>query len=200
MSRPEANRRRGFTLIENLVAISILSVGLMSLAALMSKMSSTTVQSSYMSTAALLASEKLEDLNRYPATDPAIAVTSGSTAGSLTSDLTQSVTVGAVTETVDYFDQVQMSVGSGSIAETVSGKDSSGNPQYTTITNASDGTVNTVAASTAPASAPDTLTFKRRWVIEKNTPVSGVRRVTVLVTLTNPPGLPVSFQTSMVRP
>jgi hypothetical protein len=45
------------------------------------------------------------------------------------------------------------------------------------------------------------MTFDRRWVIEQDKPVAGVRRITVLVTLrdlTVQP--PVTFQMSMVRP
>jgi hypothetical protein len=45
------------------------------------------------------------------------------------------------------------------------------------------------------------MTFSRRWVIEQDQPVAGVRRITVLVTLmdrTVQP--PLTFQMSMVRP
>jgi hypothetical protein len=45
------------------------------------------------------------------------------------------------------------------------------------------------------------IAFQRRWIIELNQPVTGVRRITVLVTCTN--GFvqpPVTFQMSMVRP
>ena len=52
-----------------------------------------------------------------------------------------------------------------------------------------------------PVPTPDTLTLDRRWVILANTPVNGVRTVTILVTAVgqfqNPP---VTFQMSMVRP
>jgi prepilin-type N-terminal cleavage/methylation domain-containing protein len=196
------NRRRGFTLMETMVAIVILSVGMLSLAALMSKMTGSTEQSRYMSMAALLASEKLEDLNRLPAIDPEIAVTSGSTAGSLTADVgNQSVTVGGATELVDYFDSVMISSGNGSIAETMVGKDAGGTVTYSTITHQPDGTVTPETTTTAPVTSPDQLQFKRRWAIEKDTPVTGVRRITVAVTLQSPAGgPPVNFQMSMVRP
>ena len=43
--------------------------------------------------------------------------------------------------------------------------------------------------------------FKRRWIIEMDQPVTGVRRITVLVTLENQQVQPpVTFQMSMVRP
>jgi prepilin-type N-terminal cleavage/methylation domain-containing protein len=198
----KSNRReRGFTLMETMIAIVILSVGMLSLAALMSKMTGSTELSRYMSMAALLASEKLEDLNRVSAVDPEIAVSSGSTAGSITTDVgNQTVTVGASTEVVDYFDTVMISTGNGVIAETLLGKDASGDPTYTTTTHQPDGTVTSVTSTTAPDPAPDTLQFRRRWVIEKDSPVAGVRRVTVAVLLTSPAVGNVNFQMSMVRP
>jgi len=198
----KSNRREpGFTLMETMIAIVILSVGMLSLAALMSKMTGSTEQSRYMSMAALLASEKLEDLNRVSAVDPEIAVNSGTSVGSLTTDIgNQSVTVGASTEIVDYFDTVMISTGNGSIAETTLGKDGSGNTTYTTTTHQPDGTVTSATSTTKPDGTPDTLQFRRRWVIEKDSPVTGVRRITVAVLLQSPAGVPVNFQMSMVRP
>ncbi|MBZ5520822.1 MAG: prepilin-type N-terminal cleavage/methylation domain-containing protein [Acidobacteriia bacterium] len=189
--------RRGFTLVETMVAMIILTVGMLGTAALMSQMNFSSSESRYMSSEALLASEKLEDLNHWPVTDPAIAVTTGSTAGSLTADISQSVTVGAVTQQVDYFDQVLISAGNGTIIETVTSTNASGNTVYTTTTHSPDGGVTVATTTTAPTS-PDMLVFKRRWIIEKDTPVTGVRRVTVAVSLTNAPK-EAQFQTSMVR-
>jgi hypothetical protein len=154
-----------------------------------------------MSTEALLASEKLDDLNRYPYNDPAIAVTNGNTAGSLTVDTTATVTVGALPpEVVDYYDTVQISSGSGNMVETVSGKDALGNPEFTTTTHAPDGSITATRTPAPPAAAPDMLTFSRRWVIEQNVPglPAGVRRFTVVVTLINPI-MPGNFQSSMLR-
>jgi len=196
----KSESNRGFTLMETMIAIVILSVGMLSLAALMSKMTGSTEQSRYMSMAALLASEKLEDLNRLASSDPEIAVTAGSTAGSLTSDLgNQTVTVGGSTEIVDYYDSVMISSGDGSISETLLSKDGSGNVTYTTTSHKPDGTVESSVASTAPATVAGMMQFKRRWAVEKDTPVSGVRRITVAVSLQSPTGPPVNFQMSMVR-
>jgi hypothetical protein len=192
----------GFALIETLVAIFILAIGLLGAAALLAQLSGNSNVSRYMSTEALLASEKLDDLNRLPSIDPAIAITAGNSAGSLTADTTATVTVGAVTETVDYFDQVQISSGDGSMVETVSGKDAAGNPVFTTTTHAPDGTVNVVTTNGPPAPTPDMLTFSRRWIIEQNVPglPAASRRITVLVSLQNVSGRGVAnFQTSMVR-
>ena len=87
----KARKQTGFTLIETMVAIVVLCIGLLSVAALMSQMVRGSSTSRYMSSAAMLASEKLEDLNRYASTDPTVAA---SPAGSLGAD------------TAGYFDNV----------------------------------------------------------------------------------------------
>ena len=190
----------GFALIETMIAISILAVGLLGVAALLAQLSGNSATSRYMSTEALLASEKLDDLNRLPASDPAIAVTNGTTAGSLAADQSASVTVGPVTTNVDYFDKVQISSGDGNMAETVNGVDASGNPIYITTAHAPDGTVTTTTANSPPAPAADMIIFGRRWLIEQDPAglPTGTRRITVWVSLQN--GVkPSTFQTSMVR-
>jgi Tfp pilus assembly protein PilV len=180
-----------------MIAITVLAVGMLAMAAMLCRMNVSTDKSRYMSTASLLASEKLEQLNRYPVKDPAIAVTTGATAGSLTADVS--------TDTVDYFDQVLVSSGGtggqndGLIAETTTGKDATGNTTYTTITQTPNGEVKSTT-STTPPSLVGTMTYNRRWLIEKDTPVVGVNRITVLVTLQNVPAVSaVKFQMSMVR-
>ncbi len=194
-------RKSGFALVETVIAISILAIGLLGVAALLSQLGGNSTQSRYMSTEALLASEKLDDLNRYPYNDPAIAVPNGTSAGSLTTPVTATVTVGAVTEVVDYFDQVRISSGDGDMVETVSGKDSNGNTVFTTTTHAPDGSISVVTAATPPAATSDILTFKRFWVIEQSPSglPSGVRRFTVLVSLQTVGTVPTTFQASMVR-
>jgi prepilin-type N-terminal cleavage/methylation domain-containing protein len=190
MSRPKAGRESGFTLMEVLIAISILAFGLLAVAALMSQMNVSTAQSRYMSNEALLASEKLEDLNRYPATDPNVAG-----GGSLTTD------------SPGYFDTIQISAGAvassnGDLLETTTGTDSTGSPNYTIVKHQPDGTATSATASgSPPAATSDMLIFDRRWLIEQNVPVTGVRRITVLIILkTAVNGQHATFQTSMVRP
>lgn len=181
-------------MIEVLVAIVILAIGLLGMAALLARLSSTTTGSRYGGLQTLLASEKLEDLSRRPGVDPAIAAPGG-TAGNLAADFSQSVTVGAVTETVAYYDDVQVSSGNGGITESVS----SGGTNYIVTSHLPNGTASSAATTAAPAATSDTLTFKRRWLIEQDVPIVGVRRITVIVTLTDGIGsLP--FQMSTVRP
>jgi prepilin-type N-terminal cleavage/methylation domain-containing protein len=202
MSARRQTTEHGFSLLEVLVAVGILAVGMVSTAALLARMTSDTVRSKYMSIAAMLASEKLEDLNRWPANDPHVAVTSGTTAGSLTSDVVQNVTVGATTTDVNYYDEVGIAASNGAMAETVSGLDGSGNVVSTTTIHTPDGYIGP-ADSDHPAPP---FTYKRRWLIEKDpvvngVAVSGVRRVTVLVTLEDATVRPgVTLQMSAVRP
>jgi prepilin-type N-terminal cleavage/methylation domain-containing protein len=183
-SRLRVSRESGFTLVETMVAIVVLATGLMGIAALMSQMNSTSYRSRYMSMAAVLATEKLEDLNKYPSDDANVAA-----GGSLTADV------------VGYYDTIQLSSGDGAIAETIQGT-TNGQPTYTTTTHLPDGTITTPAATAAPpAPGADTVVLDRRWLIAADQPVAGVRRVTVFVSLTSPAqSKKVSFQSSMVRP
>lgn len=209
-------RSRGFSMMEVVVALAILWVGVLCAEALGVKMLATGRQSKYMSLAATLASEKLEDLNRYSPNDPQVCVPTGSASvGSLSSDsLPQSVTCPpsvawstGFTGTAAYNDNVNISLSTSSSAcpnptagcfsETVSGV-TGGNDTYTTTYHSPDGQIITPAASTT---APSNVTFHRRWIIEANQPVTGTRRVTVLVTLLDTSVQPtVTFQMSLVRP
>src|SRR5579863_7384919 len=85
-SKSSKSKSRGFTLTEVMVALFVLAVGLASVAALLAATVSGTATTEYMTQAASLVTEKLEDLNRYPASDANVAVTVGSTAGSITAD------------------------------------------------------------------------------------------------------------------
>jgi prepilin-type N-terminal cleavage/methylation domain-containing protein len=186
MSRRKRNSNAGFSLIEVMVAILVLTIGLVGTAALMSTTVSSTAKSHIMSTAALLASEKLEDLGRFDKLDTPVQA-----GGSLTAN------------TVGYFDNVQISIDNGQINET------------TTTNGVSTSYVQTPAAGMTvtpnaglPPNSSDTQTFNRRWLITANTPTAGVRTVTVLVTAYSPlvakvnAGTPpqITFQMSTVRP
>jgi prepilin-type N-terminal cleavage/methylation domain-containing protein len=186
--RGPAARARGFTLLEMLIAMTVMTVGVVSLACVLCKMGTSTDTSRYISMAAVLTSDKLEDLNRYPSGDAAITVSSGSTAGSLSSD------------TAGYYDEVLLSTGAGSVSE-INTSVSGGNTVYTTISQTPTGEPPPYPlpqSSSPPTTSGDTLVFKRRWLIEANVPVSGVNRFTVLVTLPNS-NPPISFQMTMVR-
>jgi type IV pilus modification protein PilV len=201
LSRRKSARKRGFTLIEVAVSMMVLSVGLVGVASLLGRSVGDTTHSRYQAIAAALASEKLEDMMRYPAYDPNVVVNSGTSAGSLTADVvTNNVNSAGITEAVSYWDEVQQSSTGGAITEVDTGYDTSGNPNYTTFVHSPNGTVTKTTVSTAP-SLSSTLTFHRRWLIEKDTPISGVRRITVNVNLVSPSVHPaVSFQMTTVRP
>ena len=179
----------GFTLIELLVAIIVLMVGLVAVAGVVGSTLSNTSRSEFMTQAATLATEKLEDLNRYPPGDANVSVPSGTSAGSLSAD------------TAGYFDEVYFSPAQGAIEETTTSLDAGGNLQYQTTTYTPDGHMSAPVTSTTAPRVANSAVFDRRWLIEINQPVTGVRRVTVLVTLLGQfSQAPVTFQMSMVRP
>jgi prepilin-type N-terminal cleavage/methylation domain-containing protein len=208
----------GFTLLEVLISISILAVGLMASALLMTNTYKFSVRSRFMAEAAQLASEKLEDLNRFPVSDQHVTVMSGDNEcgltgvnceGSLAIDAAPvQITVGGNTYTVYYSDSVFISasnssggsgtVANGSLQETYQTAGSP-SPNYVTLTFSPNGQLPAITNSAAPPTVGET--FDRRWVIEQDQPVTGVRRITVLVSVmdqTIQP--PVTFQMSMVRP
>jgi Tfp pilus assembly protein PilV len=185
--RLKQQHSRGFTIVEVLVAAFILIVGLVSVAGLLGSTLGGTARSGYMNQAATLTTEKLEDLNRYPTADPTV-----SAGGSLTSD--------NVTNSVPYYDEVYFSPSQGALQETV-GSDNSGTWQYQTVTYTPDGLITVSTATASGPSAAGQIAYKRRWIVEQDQPIAGVRRVTVLVTLENTMlNPPVTFQMSMVRP
>jgi prepilin-type N-terminal cleavage/methylation domain-containing protein len=201
-----SRRENGFTLLEVLIAAIVMCIGLLSAALLVTHMMTGAARSKDMSTAAILASEKLEDLNRWDNDDPHICVPSGNAAvGSLTTDIAQTTNCPeGMSARVNYHDDVypHLTTGTsscanataGCFAETVSALDGA-NLVYTTTTHSPTGVVQVATAPAPPAGNA----FHRRWVIEANSPVAGVRRVTVLVTeLSGKP--PIHFQMSIVRP
>jgi prepilin-type N-terminal cleavage/methylation domain-containing protein len=177
-------RQRGFTLIEMMVSILVLTIGLVGTAALMSNSVNMGAHARFVSTAALLASEKMEDLDRYPDNDPNLVG-----GGSLAADL------------VGYSDSVQVSTSNGNVYETTT---SAG--VTTLYTQNPDGTVTVTPGAALPAATPDMLTYDRRWVVVPNpvvgaNTITGAVQITVLVTLTNTTlNPPVTYQTSLVHP
>jgi type IV pilus modification protein PilV len=175
----KSRRERGFTLIETMVALMVLSIGLFSAAALISTTVTTGARSRYTNMASMLTSEKLEDLDRFKNGDGNVAA-----GGSLGAD------------TAGFFDNVQISSDQGALSETTSTGGVS-----TSYTQQPGGNVVVTSGAGLPAPTRDTLTFDRRWLIAADTPVVGVRTITVLVTLTNQSiKPPVTFQMSVVRP
>jgi Tfp pilus assembly protein PilV len=185
------NRRqsRGFTIVEVVVASFILIVGVVAVAGVVGSTLGNTARSEYMTQAATLATEKLEDLARYPISDGNVSVPNGISVGNLAGN------------TAGYYDEVYFSPAQGALVETTTGLDSNGNLQYTTATYTPDGHMSPEVKSSTPPSAAGSTVFNRRWLIEQDQPVVGVRRVTVLVTLlSQATASGVTFQMSMVRP
>jgi prepilin-type N-terminal cleavage/methylation domain-containing protein len=202
LRRKNADVEKGFTLVEVMVALVILTIGLMATALLMANVYKNTVRSRYVATAAALASEKLEDLNRFAGSDKR-----GSLAGgSLTSDVGPlSATWNGTPVSVDYYDSVTLNNSNGAMNETYEIVAADGTTEYVTQTFTADGLLHWDStdglASTPSTNAPTGITFKRRWVIEQDTPVTGVHMITVLVTLMDSTVQPpVTFQMSTVRP
>ncbi len=140
----------------------------------------------------LYASEKLEDWGTRgrPRRIPTrVRFGSGSTAGSLTADTqVSSVTCNGVTTTgtMNYYDDVQIADTNGKVCETVSTV-VSGAESYVTTCHTAGGQWCSTSSSSPTANGADvgTIAFHRRWTIEMDQPITGVRRVTVLVTLEN---------------
>ena len=206
-------RQDGFTFLEVAIAIAVLTIGVISVAALSGALMTTGNRSKYLSMEALLASEKLEDLNHFSNSMAEVCVPTGSTSvGSLSSDVLQTTTcpasLGADSDSIAYYDDVSINFTNGTtdcssttgacFAETIASQNGS-TTQYTTIYHSPDGFITQAAAS---STAPTNMTFHRRWVIEGNAPTNGVNRVTVLVTVENSNinSFNASFQMSMVRP
>jgi Tfp pilus assembly protein PilV len=179
------------------MAMFVLTVGLTAMASLVAQTLGGTERARAMGLAATLASEKLEELDRWPTTDPNVAG-----GGSLTTD----TTVG----NIDYFDDVVFASGSGQETETISTK-TGGVVTYVSTSHSANGLISQTSSTTAPTTAGQTA-FHRRWIIEMNPVVNGItvqapgtlvgpRRVTVQVVLTNTTISPaVNFQMGMVRP
>jgi prepilin-type N-terminal cleavage/methylation domain-containing protein len=206
-------RSGGFTLIEVMIATAILVIGVSAMALLAAVMLTRGRQSKYMNIASTLASEKLEDLNRWNENAQAICVQPGDTSeGSLSTPVTNNIScTGETPNSINYYDDININfasssncgnAGNGCFAETVSSTTAGVTTYYTTyhapsgvIPGNSDG--NTPFTSTI---SPGAMTFHRTWLIEANTPVTGTRRITVLVQLNDQSVKPsVQFQMSLVR-
>ena len=175
-----------------------MTVGLVGVAALVSSTLVVGTQARYMNIANVLASEKLDNLNKWPSSDPNVAA-----GGSLTGASTCSAGD-------DYCDQVTVSEVSGADYETqtqIVGTQT----RTTTIVHTSAGCVDTPTNCGVPTPTGDGSTFVRRWLITQNPSITsaggtlatatGTRRITVVVNLVNAGNrYPVKFQMSMVRP
>jgi Tfp pilus assembly protein PilV len=169
----------------------ILTVGLTAMATLVAQSLGGTDRARYLGLATTLVSEKLEDVNRWPSADPHV-----SAGGSLSADSSSG--------SINYYDDVDLSNTSGYVSETIAST-TAGVTTYTNVIHNATGYVDTSSGTTAPTGS-GIIAFHRRWLIEADPVVNGItltgsRRVTVLVTLTNQAVEPaVAFQMSLVRP
>jgi prepilin-type N-terminal cleavage/methylation domain-containing protein len=202
----------GFSLLEVIIALAVLVIGVCSLAALSALSIGRGRQSKYTAMAGTLASEKLEDLNRWTGSfnasgtdvsDPQICVPNDVSSGGLGSDTTNASVVcdNSVGESISYFDNVSIDVtnasdcpnaADGCFAESYSQGTGSSTTYYTTY-HSPDGTIpgSSTGSPVAATTQPTNLTFHRRWMIEANPTINGVqfmnvRRITVLVYATDP--------------
>lgn len=189
----------GFTMIEVLVSIAVLSIGLMGVALLIGSTVATGNKAKFMSMANVLASEKLDDLNKLPFYDPNVAPNPGG------------LLVGPPDCAAGdrYCDEVTVNEASGADYETQT-QMVAGSLVSTTIVHTSTGCVGSPADCGVGNPSGSGSTFTRRWLITANptvqTPsgpvqINGARLVTVRVTLNaESGGNAVAFQMSMVRP
>ncbi|MBZ5501511.1 MAG: prepilin-type N-terminal cleavage/methylation domain-containing protein [Acidobacteriia bacterium] len=198
-SSNEKARAKGFTLVEVVVSMAVLSIGLLGVAALISGTLASGTRARYMNIANVLASEKLDNLNKWPSNSPDVAP-GGSLAGP------------AVCAAGDlYCDQITVSEAGNADSETQTQIDANGALVTNTIVHTSAGCVGTPANCGVAIPAGTGSTFTRRWLITLNPTITsaagapmtatGARRITVLVTLNGQSRQsPVTFQMSMVRP
>jgi len=187
----------GFSLLEVVVSIGILSVGLLGVAALVTSTMKTGTNSRYVNMANILASEKLDSLNKWPNGDPNVAP-----GGSLSGP--SACAVGD-----DYCDQVTLTEASGADYETQT-QIINGAAVTTTIVHTNAGCVDTPTNCGVPDPTGGGSTFTRRWLITSpftvtsasgtTTTVNAAERITVVVTLDDVVQNPITFQMSMVRP
>ena len=84
MRKQDVSTQRGLTLIEILVALSILALAVLALAPLFTGAIRTNASSNQLTTANTLAREKLEELSGYPRNDPRLTIVDGSNAAAPT--------------------------------------------------------------------------------------------------------------------
>ena len=183
--------------MEVVISIAILSIGLLGVAALVTSTMKTGTNTRYVNMANILASEKLDSLNKWPNGDLNVAA-----GGSLTGPSTCAAGD-------DYCDQVTMTEASGADYETQT-QIINGASVTTTIVHTSAGCVDTPTNCGVPSPAGAGSTFTRRWLITSpftvtsaggtTTTVNSAERITVVVTLDDVVQNPVTFQMSMVRP
>jgi hypothetical protein len=193
-SNPKAASNDGFSLARVFIKVSILVVSMVSTAIFLARISPDSGRSREWNLAGKLAAEKIEELKRLPADDPRLAVTDGRMAGCLTSDVSHVFGAGLDKSMVKYYDEIVAGEGGAS-----AGADSrtTGKPTFRNATPKRGTTFGVTTNSNGPAPTA----FNRRWLIQKDVPVAGVKRVTVVVSLEGGGRKPpLTYQLSAVCP
>ena len=211
-SRGERGTQRGFTLVEVLVSMAVLAIGLLSVAALIAGTMEAGTRARFMSMASVLASEKLDSLNKFPSGDISQSTSTAQNSNPTDQNLWPGGSLGGTTCAAgnQWCDQVTVSESGGADYETQT-QYSSGTPETVTIVHTSSGCVGTPATCGVAQPTGGGATFTRTWLITANPTITavsggsatatGTRRITVVVTMnSNAFNTPVIFQMSMVRP
>ncbi|MGB7622674.1 MAG: hypothetical protein WBN92_10030, partial [Terriglobia bacterium] len=160
---------RGFSILELMIALFVLLFGFIAMANLIATSIVVNRSSNRLTSLTQLASEKLEELRSYDVND--VHAQAG---GSLTQDITANVADAGGPHTVSYFDVVYVDQRNGSTTRTGGPDDSGG---YPTATTTLDGTT----TSGNLGSEPTKVSYRRRWLIETDNPISGATKITVEV-------------------
>ncbi|MFI5175642.1 MAG: hypothetical protein ACHQKY_12335 [Terriglobia bacterium] len=160
---------RGFSILELMIALYVLLFGFIAIANLIATSIVVNRSSNRLTSLTQLASEKLEELRSYDVNDPLAHA-----GGSLGNDVTALVVDATGNHTVSYFDAVYLNQRNGSITRTGGPDDTGGYPTETTTI---DGTTTTGNLGGEPTQ----VSYRRRWLIESNTPINGATQITVEV-------------------
>lgn len=157
----------GFSLLELMIAMFVLLFGFLAMANLIATSIVVNRSSNRLTSLTQLASDKLEELRSMNANDPRFQP-----GGSLTANVTQN----NGGHTVPYYDSVYVDQRGGAITTTTPPDDSG---VYKSAARNLDGTTTT----TTSGAEPNQVSYRRRWTIQGNTPVTGATQIIVEVAL-----------------
>jgi Tfp pilus assembly protein PilV len=176
-----AGGEQAFSVIEVMIALFVLLVGFIFMAQLIATSVVVNRSSLRLSSLTQLAAEKVEELRARPLSDQSFDVAGNPdnpngtlpSVGSIGADQTQTLVDAAGTShTVSFFDTVTVDQRTGTITRTAGPDDTN---QYQSDIRSLSG----VTSSSSSSSAPTSVTYRRRWLVEGNQPIAGAIRITV---------------------